>query len=155
MSLAGFIAHIGHTVVEIEHHTHHALEVAAKMVEAEAKAEVGKYQASASPFSEWPELADATKDDRSKQGFDENEPGLRTGAARDSIDHAIGHHEAVVGSNDQHLEWFELGTVKQPPRSILGIAAVHKAPDVARELGGGVVQAIIGPGVFNRRLPIP
>lgn len=116
---------------------------------------IGDYQNAAGPFAGWAELADATKDDRVRRGFSENDPGLRTGAMRDSIGIAVGAREAVVGSNDDHLVWFELGTSKQPPRSVLGIAAVHKGPQVARILGQGAVKALTGGGVYGGQMPIP
>ena len=61
----------------------------ATLVEEEAKAEIGTYQDQAGPFIAWPELADSTKEDRTRQGFTENDPGLRSGAMRDSIGTAI------------------------------------------------------------------
>ena len=155
MSLEGFIAHLGEAIAHAEKHEHHALEHAAKIVEAEAKREIGHYQEGAGPFGAWPELADRTQNDRSKAGFSPNDPGLRSGKMRDSIGHAVGHHEFVVGSNDDHMVYFELGTEKQPPRSVLGMAAVHKGAEVAHVIGQGVVQSLVGPGVFNGELPIP
>jgi hypothetical protein len=107
------------------------------------------------PFAGWAELADSTKDDRVKQGFAENEPGLRTGVMRESIDHVVGDRETVVGSNSENLERFELGTSRQPPRSVLGIAAVHKGPEIAHILGLSVVKSLFGPGVFKGKMLIP
>lgn len=155
MTLTGFIAHLTVAQAMVNTTNRSALEQAARVVEREAKAEIGKYQTQAGPFAGWAELAQSTKDDRVRKGFSENEPGLRTGDMRDSIGHAVGRNEAVVGSNDDKLVWFELGTSKQPPRSVLGIAAVHKGPEVARILGQGAVKSLVGQGVFGGRLPIP
>jgi HK97 gp10 family phage protein len=155
MSLAQFIGHLGMFETRMRTEERHALERAAKLVEAESKAEIGHYQGEAPPFTAWAELADSTKEDRVKQGFTENDPGLRTGEMRDSISHAVGDKEAVVGSNDEKLVWFELGTEKQPPRSVLGTAAVHKGRQVAEIMGGAVVKALVGDEVANRLLPIP
>jgi hypothetical protein len=158
MSLGDFITHIAHAIEEIEHEKHEehkALEEAAKLVEKEAKKEIGHYQDAAPPFVGWAELADSTKEDRVNQGFSENEPGLRTGEMRESIDHVVGEREAVVGSNSENLERFELGTSRQPPRSVLGIAAVHKGPQIAHILGMSVVKSLVGPGVFKGRMLIP
>ena len=153
LSLAEFIGHVGKAIKEHEHEKE-ALEKAAKLVERTAKAELGHYQDSAGPFGAWPELADRTQDDRVKAGFTANDPGLRTGEMRESIGHAVGDKEAVVGSNDENMVYFELGTVKQPPRSVLGTALVRKTPEVARILGEGVVSALVGKGVFLGRMPI-
>ena len=153
LSLVEFIAHITKAIAEENEHEHEALEKAAELVEREAKRELGNYQDSAGPFGAWPELADRTQDDRVHKGFTANDPGLRTGEMRESIGHEVGDKEAVIGSNDDHMVYFELGTENQPPRSVLGTALVRKAPDVARILGEGVVSALVGKGVFLGRMP--
>jgi phage gpG-like protein len=113
-----------------------ALEHAADIVETEAKAEIGHYQADASPFSAWRELADSTKLDRVLKGYPENEPLLRTGGLRDSIGSIVIDNEAHVGSNDDKAVWQELGTAKGiPPRSFLGGAAVRKSKEVSEVIG--------------------
>ena len=154
LSLVEFIAHIAKAVAEEKEHEHKALEKAAKLVEREAKRELGNYQDAAGPFGAWPELADRTQDDRVKAGFTANDPGRRSGEMADGIGHEVGDKEAVIGSNDDEMVYFELGTEKQPPRSVLGMALVHKAPQVARILGEGVVQALVGKGVFLGRMGI-
>lgn len=157
MTIAQFIAHLAAFPLHLHHQTEKALEKAAELVEKEAKAEIGTYQGAAGPFAAWEELADATKDDRSKQGFPENEPLLRTGEMRDSIEHKVDGWagEAAVGSDDDKAVWQELGTDKIPPRSFLGGAAFRKGPEVAKILGSSVVQALIGKSVFGGSLPIP
>ena len=154
MTLSGFIAHLAGASMEIQHHQRTAMERACRVVEAEAKREIGTYQDAAAPFAGWAELADSTKEDRVRLGFSENDPGLRTGEMRDSIGHVVGENEGVVGSNDDKLVWFELGTDKQTPRSVLGMAAVHKVEDVARILGEGVRAALVGKGVHNGSMAI-
>jgi phage gpG-like protein len=154
MSLSGFMAHIAGAMVEIEHATHRALERAAVTVEREAKREIGRYQDQAGPFQAWKELAEATQAQRFLAGYPENEPLLVTGELRDSISHAVGHHEAVVGSNSEIAEYQELGTKRIPPRSFLGGAAFRKAERVAEILGGGVAMALVGEEVVNKALPI-
>ena len=155
MDLGQFIAKVAGMSMAIEHETHKALERAAKVVEAEAKREIGHYQSAAGPFAAWAELADSTKADRVAQGFTENDPLLRTGDLRDSITHAVGHHEAVIGSNSDVAVYQELGTRRIPPRSFLGGAMVRKSDTVAAILGAGVVKGLVGEQVVNRYLPIP
>lgn len=155
MTLEAFIGHLSAAIVETTAHEHHAMEAAAGIVERRAKAIVGHYQTNTGPFPPWAELADATKADRVRRGFEEDEPGLRTGEMRDSIEHAVGVREAVVGSNDDKLVWFELGTVHQPPRSVLGAAAHQTGPRVAEEIGLGVVKGLVGERVAARYFPIP
>lgn len=110
-----------------------SLEKSAELVETTAKEEIGTYQSGAGPFGSWPELADATKEERSKKGFSPDDPGLRTGAMRDSIQHKLtSDTEAAVGSDADELLWFEVGTKHQPPRSVLGIAAVNKEEEICK-----------------------
>ena len=146
MTLTGFIAHLAHAQHDIEHATHAGLERAARIVEAEAKAEIGSYQQAAGPFAAWAELADTTKADRVAAGFGENDPLLRTGELRDSIGHVVRDNEAVVGSDSDIAVYQELGTSRIPPRSFLGGAAFRKAEDVANVLGASAVATLIGGG---------
>ena len=148
-SIADLAAHLGGIMVEVDGIESIGLNQAALVVERRAKAKIGHYQEESGEFAAWAELADSTKDDRLKQGFTENDPGLRTGDMRDSIGHMVGHHVAHVGSNDDKLVWFELGTEKQPPRSVLGGAAIDSAPEVVRIMGARVVAALVGQGVVN------
>lgn len=144
MSLPGFIEHMARMTVTMHEAEHLALDRAARIVKAEAKREIGHYQDEAGPFQKWAELADSTKRQRARLGFPENEPLLRTGEMRDSIEHRVGDREAVVGSDSEIAEYQELGTQKIPPRSFLGGAAFRKAEDVAKELGRSVTMALVG-----------
>ena len=153
-SLLGFVEHIGRIGAEMVVVEHDALERAAVIVDREAKRSVGHYQAQAGPFAAWEDLAESTQQDRAAHGYPDNEPELRTGEMRDSIEHVVHGREADIGSNSEILEWQELGTAKMPPRSILGGAAVRKAPAVAHEIGESVVMALVGEDVHNRRLGI-
>lgn len=143
-TLLGFASFVASLPAAVEAEERALLTEAARIVEREAKAEIGHYQDAAGPFAAWPELADATKADRLKLGFTENDPGLRTGEMRESIGHTVLAHEAHVGSDDDKLVWFEMGTDKQPPRSVLGSAAVHKESEVIDLLGSGVVAVLSG-----------
>jgi phage gpG-like protein len=155
MSLGAFIGHLAGFRMRLDEAMHEGLDRAARVVQEEAKRELGTYQDQAGPFAAWAELADSTKTDRVKAGYAENEPGLRSGEMRDSIGHAVGHDEAVVGSDAEEMAWFELGTSRQPPRSVLGTAAVRKGEAVAHILGRSAVKALVGRGVFGGELLIP
>lgn len=113
--------------------THNMLEYAGQVVEDEAKRLIGTYDYD----PRWPELADATKKDRVDQGFPENDPGLRTGEMRDSIHHHVDRprHTVHIGSDNDHLVWFELGTVHQPPRTVLKGALLNVSERLVHELG--------------------
>ncbi|WP_424139364.1 HK97 gp10 family phage protein [Roseomonas chloroacetimidivorans] len=121
-----------------------ALDEAARVVQAEAKREIGDYQPAAPPFGAWPQLAESTQKDRVAQGFTANDPLLRTGKLRDSIGRRVGDGEAVVGSDLDVALYQELGTKTIPPRSFLGGAAVRKSDEVVKILGRRMVAALRG-----------
>jgi hypothetical protein len=138
-SLAEFGTFLAGMVVKVEHAEHVALEEAAQIVEDEAKRVLGTYDYG------WPQLAQSTQDQRVAQGFPANEPGLRNGAMRESIGHTVGAGKAQIGSNDDNLVWFEIGTAKQPPRSVLGEAAIHKEKEIVHRIGSAVHAQLIKP----------
>src|SRR5262245_15225857 len=132
----------------------HALEKAAKVVKKRAKAKLGEYQDEAGPFVGWADLADATKADRVSQGFPEDEPLLRTGAMRDSIEHTVADGEAQVGSNSDIAVYQELGTERIPPRSFLGGAAAESVDAIIGIVGDHAVTALVGKGVHGGKMLI-
>jgi hypothetical protein len=71
---------------------------------------------------DWPQLAESTQRERERLGFAANEPLLRTGDLRESIEYTVLPREAAVeiGSNDKIAVYQELGTSRIPPRSFLG-----------------------------------
>jgi len=146
MQLTEFISFLTRAPVEVDHAVHVGLERAARLIEAEAKEEIGVYQGAAGPFQQWKELADATKADRLAHGYSENDPLLRSGEMRDSISHAVGKDEAVVGSNSLIAVYQELGTSRIPARSFLGGAAARKAGEVANILGHAALLGLVGGG---------
>lgn len=167
--LAGFAMHLARLPAIVLMEQHEGLEHAARVVEKAAKAKMGEYQGAAGPFVGWAELADETKDQRVNQGYPENEPELRSGILRDSIEHQSGDTEAHIGVPDkmvQHpyhpkpenigeiAEAQELGTSTMPPRSFLGGAGVQKADEVVEILGSFVVGALVGDRVFSKKIPI-
>jgi phage gpG-like protein len=113
VSLLEGAAHFAHLAHDWPKATHAALEVAAQIVEAKAKAAIGTYKYG------WPQLADSTQEDRAHKGFPANEPLLRTGELRDSIQHSSNEKEAHTGSNLDRAVWMELGTSRMPPRPFL------------------------------------
>lgn len=154
-TLDGFATFLAEVAIEVEHENHKALERAAVVIEDEAKAEIGFYQGEAGPYPAWAELADSTKAQRVALGYTENDPGLRSGAMRDSIQHTIvSEHEVQIGSNDDHLVYFELGTNKQPPRPVLGLAAFQKGKEAAEAAGGVLIAAMTGSATDHQRIEV-
>jgi hypothetical protein len=109
----------------------------AQMIRDEAKRVIGTYEL------DWPQLAPSTQEERVKEGFPANEPLLRTGELRDSIEYTvISDHEAEVGSNLDIAVYQELGTAHIPPRSFLAAAGAHKGEDAAKVAGKIIANAI-------------
>lgn len=153
-SLTDLARHLGEVALSQHEMEHAALESAAVMVERRAKEKIGEYQQEAGPFIAWPELADSTKADRTRHGFAEDEPLLRTGELRDSIEHTVADGVAQVGSNSDKAVWQELGTKYMPPRSFLGGAVVDKLDDIMKTIGEQAVASLVGKGVFGGKMTI-
>lgn len=114
-----------------------AIEAMAALICDEAKRVLGSYDYG------WQQLAPSTQADRVQHGFPANEPLLRSGELRDSIDYTvISNHEAEVGSNLDVAVFQELGTIHIPPRSFLAAAAAHEGNDAAKVAGKIIAEAI-------------
>ncbi len=148
-SIGEFVKHLATVKVAEGLAVRSGLKRAAKLVEKQAKAEIGHYQKSVGPFQAWPELAESTREDRVQKGFTENDPLLRTGGLRDSISHQVSGLEAVIGSSSQVALWQELGTPKMPPRPFLGTALAHKEKQVVKLIGDHTVSALIDGRAFS------
>jgi phage gpG-like protein len=135
LSLTEFATLLGGLALEVEHQNHEALEKAAKLVEKGAKDVLGTYEYG------WPQLAESTQKDRERQGFTANDPLLRTGELRDSIEHSADRHEARIGSNLDIAIYQELGTSKIPPRSFLKETMVRKIDEIQEIIGQNIVAA--------------
>lgn len=126
---------------------------AATVVQIEAKRKIGAYQPGAGPFAPWAPLADSTVAEKERLGYvgqvSDDDPLLRTGGMRDSIEKNADAAEAFVGSDDDKAVWQELGTRRIPPRSFLGSAAVEKTPEILRIMGAGTTLFLQGGGVMG------
>jgi hypothetical protein len=166
-TLPGFAAHLTNLMAGTLVANHHALEVAAQIVETEAKAEIGTYQSAAGPFQAWDPLSSATLEGflhpvagwipgKKDLGYaPPDNPLLREGDMRDSIEHVVRlvslvGGEAHVGSNDPKALWQELGTPNArfpiEPRSFLGGAAFRKKGEIGRATGQSMVMHLSGLG---------
>lgn len=143
-SLGEMAMHLATRAPEIALELHHCLEKVAQRIEASAKAEIGHYQPAKGPFPEWPELAQATKDDRVRAGFTADDPLLRTGEMRDSISHQVEGLEAAIGSTDEKMVWHEFGTERMPARPVLGPAAFMSKHTIQMLVGAAAVSGLIG-----------
>lgn len=100
--------------------------VIVKEIEETAKEEIGMYQPAFGPFDAWVPLAESTKADRVRQGYSEDEPLLRSGKLRDSIQSEVVGLAAIVGTKSEIGLWQEVGTASIPPRPFIGPAYVRK-----------------------------
>lgn len=151
-SFAAFAAHLERLALIGPEVTHHIADKSAEEIQKTAQGMIGDYQPAIGPYVEWEELADSTKAERARLGFSDNDPGYRSGEMQKSIKRSAEGGEAVVGSNDQHLVWFDLGTPKQPPRPVLGPAALHSRERVRTFTAATVFAWLAGRGWRHPRL---
>lgn len=102
--------------------SHHVVKGAAKIIQSDAQSRIGSYQDGIGGFPAWANLADATVADRISKGFTPDDPLLRTGTLRDSIEVKAEGNEAIVGTPDEVALYQECGTSSIPPRPFLGPA---------------------------------
>jgi hypothetical protein len=138
--------------VAVEIWREHSLEKACKKVKGEAQRVIGTYDYG------WPQLAESTQEERKRLGFPPNEPLLRTGEMRDSIEYTVDRVEleGYVGSNDPIAVHQELGTSRIPPRSFLGGAARAKEDEIHEEISKGLhltLMGALGLAATGARLP--
>lgn len=128
------------------------LEASAKAIEETAKAEIGKYQSDVGPFPGWPELAESTQAERERLGYTPNDPLLRRGDLRDSIERQVGNLEAVIGSKSEIAAYQEFGTDRIPARPFIGPAAFRNKDKIAKAVGAAVVSGLFGGGRIHPSL---
>lgn len=109
-------------------------EVVVKAAEEVAKQSIGTYE-----FG-WPQLAASTQTDRASKGYAPNDPLLREGGLRDSIESQAEltpyGAEGAVGSASMIAVYQEMGTSRGiPPRSFLGEALKRSDPLIVTTFG--------------------
>lgn len=132
--LAALFASIAAEIPMIEHE---CLERAATIIEKDAKALIGTYDAG------WPPLQPETIARKSTGDF----PVLETGELRSSIEHTVDGSHAYVGSNNEKAVWQFLGTSRGiPPRDPLVPAATRCEGEIKEEVGSIVYSKLIRGG---------
>ena len=96
--MGAFARHLMRVAAVGEEVTNHVTSEAAKIVRDNAKGRIGDYQDHVGPFKAWAPLAESTKADRVAKGYPEDEPLLREGVLRDSIEADSRGNTALVGS---------------------------------------------------------
>jgi HK97 gp10 family phage protein len=152
-SLGDFAAHLLTIEADLELARDAAVVKGCKIVTKEAKAVIGHYREGYG----WPQLAPATQADRVRKGFPANEPLLRTGSLRESIEWTAPLHEGAevvgyVGTNHPVAKFQELGTAKIPPRSFIGGASRAKEHEVQEAMGRMVEAAFVQGGPNYREM---
>lgn len=112
--------------------------VIVKEIEETAKEEIGVYQPAYGPFDAWAPLAGSTKAERVRQGYSEDEPLLRSGELRDSIESDIVGLAAIVGTKNAIGLWQEVGTCHIPPRPFIGPAYVRMIEPLMESIGRAI-----------------
>ncbi|MGI4776957.1 MAG: phage virion morphogenesis protein [Janthinobacterium lividum] len=142
--LGAFSAHLARLAVESKAVDAHILRTGARAIQKDAKERIGSYQDAEGPFPAWVNLAESTVDDRLRKGFTPDDPLLRTGALRKSIETHIEGNEASIGSRSDIALYQEQGTSTIPPRPFLGPAAHHLKSTFAPEAALTLVTWLSG-----------
>ncbi|MGZ5056412.1 MAG: hypothetical protein ACXWAT_15925 [Methylobacter sp.] len=126
-----------------------AVAKSAEIVEFTAKEKIGFYQTQVGPFDAWTELKQSTKNERVRQGWTENDPLLRSGELRDSINSEVGHPQklifnAAIGSDADIAAYQELGTNRIPPRPFIGPAMYEQEHLIKHMLGNASMAVLAG-----------
>jgi phage gpG-like protein len=142
----GFARHLAVTAAMSGEVTHHLTEKSAELIKADAQKRIGEYQDYTGPFIGWAPLAESTVADRIAKGFTPDDPLLRTGDLRDSIEVSARGAEAVIGSRSEIALWQEVGTDKIPPRPFLGPAIYDSKLNIAEKAAKTVIAWVSGLG---------
>lgn len=150
--VATFAEHLLTLNLAIAESAHKGLEKAAKLIEKDAKRQIGHYQPSVGPFQDWAPLAESTEEEKARLGYPLDAPLLREGQLRDSIEHEVSGLEAVVGSKSDIAAYQEFGTRTIPPRPFIGPAAFKNKKAIQEILGKAVVEGLIGGEAIHQSL---
>lgn len=140
------------TSIAVREHSEKALAQVAERIKKTAQDEIGFYQPAVGPFAAWDDLADSTEQEKARLGYPLNAPLERTGQMRDSIKSESEGLEAIVGSEEEKLAFHEFGTVKMPPRPVLGPAVIHNEAAIKEIIGRAAVNAVCGGDVVHASL---
>jgi phage gpG-like protein len=151
-SLGSLALHMASQEVALLASLHAGLEKCAVKVETTAKDEIGHYQAGIGPFPAWADLADSTEEQKAKKGYPSDAPLLATGEMQNSITHTTHLLEAVIGSTDKKMVYHEFGTLKMPPRPVMGPAVLRNREYIRRVLGAATVAGLIGGSAIHASL---
>lgn len=142
MDLEQFARELSSAAASIATGLETSFHVIVKEIEETAKEEIGIYQPAYGPFDAWAPLAESTKADRVRQGYSEDEPLLRSGELRDSIQSEVVGLAAIVGTKSEIGFWQEVGTEHIPPRPFIGPTYVRKLDPLMESIGHVISQGL-------------
>ncbi|MCX3308310.1 hypothetical protein ORN12_04710 [Pantoea vagans] len=140
MDLEQFARELSSSSARIATGLESSFRVIVKEIEETAKEEIGVYQPAYGPFDAWAPLAESTKADRIRQSYSEDEPLLRSGELRESIQSEVVGLAAIVGTKSQIGFWQEVGTSSIPPRPFIGPAYVRKIDPLMEATGLAITR---------------
>lgn len=137
---------------------HNGMHEAADMIVKCAQDKIGEYQAAVGPFSAWADLAESTLEGGYDQhrrwypgkielGFSPpDNPLLRHGQLRGSIEKHLTENTIVVGTHDPVAHYQEFGTSdgEIPPRPFIGPAMFQECHAAAKLVMGHILAAMFG-----------
>lgn len=151
-SFGALAAHFERLAMVGEEVAHHITKLGAEAIEKDAKSRIGTYQDGGGGFPAWANLAQSTIDDRIRKGFTPDDPLLRTGELRDSIEHQVSGTEAVIGTPDIVALYQEQGTSTIPPRPFLGPAGFNSPHTLGPVAARTLIAWIAGIGWKSPRI---
>lgn len=122
----------------------HALNAAAGLIKKDARAQIGHYQDAVGQYPEWAPLAESTEDQKARMGYEPDAPLLAEGDLKKSFRSTLeGEDTVIVGSTDPVMEFHEFGTVKMPPRPVLGPALLKNIENIQKLLGFAAMETVV------------
>ena len=140
--IESFMLHLAEVDLAVKVMEHKALEKCAKLIEKDAKEQLGYYQGQVGPFAKWDDLKEATVKHHESLGVGDT-PLMLTGELYASIEHEVHENEAFIGSKSDVAVYQEMGTSTIPPRPFLGPAAFKNKEKIEKIVGSAVVSAML------------
>lgn len=154
-SPATFARHLARMAAAGDAVSSHIVKKAATLVQKDAQDRIGEYQDGGNGFPAWANLAESTIADRIRKGFSPDEPLLRTGELRGSIEVEVSGSEAVVATADIVALYQEQGTEHIPPRPFLGPAAADSQKTIGASVAAILIAWVSGASWRARGLKLP
>ena len=142
----------GRVIPALPRAVHKGVEDGAVRIRKATQAQLGKYLEGPEPGLPTAPLADSTIEQRIREGYTPDDPGLRSGDMRDSYGERVSSEglmvKSTIGSDEIKAVVFEVGRMEQgnyqPPRPELSIAAARNEDRVTRGVARMVVRTLAG-----------